>query len=99
MFHFFIKLSANYEITRRLCSLPVCQTTSYLVLTCRFLNNFVKILTAVNVLMTNLLMFRRQIPLMGSIVGNQTIRIENHSDSKNKSFYWTNPYVRMKSQE
>ena len=42
----FNTLTANYEITRRLGSLPGCQTTSYLVLThikkstCRFCQIF-----------------------------------------------------------
>ena len=52
----FHTLTANYEITRRLLSLPGCQTTSYLVRTyikkstCRFLSSFLKISAAVNVL-------------------------------------------------
>ena len=46
----------NYEITRRLCSLPECQNTSYLVLThvkkstCGFLAIYLEIAAAVNML-------------------------------------------------
>ena len=49
-------LTADYEITRRLCSLPEGQTTSYHVLThikkstCRFLSSFLKTVAAVKVL-------------------------------------------------
>ena len=55
----FNTLAANYDLTRGLSSLPVCQTTSYLVLTyvkkstCRFLPSFLKIAAAVNVLKNN----------------------------------------------
>ena len=51
---------SEYEITRRLRSLPGCQTTSYLILThinkstCRFVASFLKIAAAVNVIKYNI---------------------------------------------
>ena len=70
-------LTANYEITRGLCT----QTTSYFVLTkvkksnCHFLASFLKIAETVNVLSTNAKYFK----IFGLISVGIDFRIQSHN--------------------